>query len=131
MAVAVEVNVPNIAIATNNGSPMAKLARMICPEVLELRKITCPTPVVETSTISCIEDGVPFFDGSDDSSGDGVVVENHDNWGVGNETRGFLQWCFAAAAAPTTTDFNDIGRIRLRGNAARKDWNTNVMVGLN
>ena len=78
-AVTVEVHEPNIAILTKNGSPMAKLANKICPDALEFRKITCPTPLIEISTISCMDDILGFslldFSGCDEAT----VVENHDN----------------------------------------------------
>ena len=81
-AVTVEVHEPNIAILTKNGSPMAKLANNICPDDLELRKSTCPTPFVEVSTISSKGDvvGASFVDFS---VLDGVVVESH-SCGVDN-----------------------------------------------
>jgi hypothetical protein len=113
-AVTVEVNVPNAAMLTKNGSPMARLAKRICPDVLELRKITCPTPLVETLTISCIDE--IFVSSSFDFSGCGgaTVVENHDNRGGGGNEEDDAR--FPYTLLHITTD-------RSRGNRCCCRWN--------
>jgi hypothetical protein len=56
---------PSAARPAKNGSPTARLASIIIPDVSECKKMTCPTPV---------EDDVHSDDGDSGGWGGGVVA---------------------------------------------------------